>query len=68
VKTPRVLSDVSAESAPVMDDALKTTTGNMGRPTDPPMQARCPICRYPLIARMTRTGPRFSCACEAIAQ
>lgn len=25
---------------------------------------RCPVCRYPLVARMTCFGPRFPCACE----
>jgi hypothetical protein len=25
---------------------------------------RCPLCRVPLIARMTRRGPAFPCACN----
>ena len=29
------------------------------------VQVRCPLCRYPLVALMTRSGPRFVCACPA---
>lgn len=25
---------------------------------------RCPVCRAPLVARMTRQGPRFLCLCD----
>ncbi len=25
---------------------------------------RCPRCRTPLVARMTRAGPAFNCHCE----
>jgi hypothetical protein len=27
--------------------------------------ARCPLCRGMLVARMSRAGPRFFCACPA---
>lgn len=26
--------------------------------------ARCPLCRYPLVVRMTRRGPRAPCPCQ----
>jgi len=26
--------------------------------------ARCPRCRTPLVARVTCTGPHFTCLCE----
>jgi hypothetical protein len=26
--------------------------------------ARCPVCRTPLVARMTCKGPRFVCLCD----
>ena len=25
---------------------------------------RCPLCRWPLVARMLRHGPGFPCACR----
>jgi hypothetical protein len=28
--------------------------------------ARCPLCRWPLVARMGRGGPYFACACNTI--
>jgi hypothetical protein len=32
-------------------------------PADALGEARCPACRAPLAARMTRAGPRFVCRC-----
>ena len=26
--------------------------------------ARCPVCRFPLVARLGRRGPYFHCACR----
>lgn len=56
MKRPRVLNDeVPQEPVPAPrrergDGAIQT-------------QVRCPLCRYPLVALMTSTGPRFVCAC-----
>jgi len=50
---------------PPLDDVLMSVrpvrTG--AAMADPPVTPRCPVCRYPLVARMTCLGPRFPCAC-----
>jgi hypothetical protein len=57
MKTPRVLT----EDAPQEPVALPRPE----RPVaDMTAQVRCPLCRFPLVARMTQGGPRFLCACE----
>jgi hypothetical protein len=53
--------------APCLADPAPAAVPRGRRPRPGPADvldgARCPVCRAPLVARMTRAGPGFPCLC-----
>jgi len=49
-------------------DAAKSARADRGPPELSPFgsldQPRCPLCRHPLVGRMTRKGPGSPCPCQ----
>jgi len=60
--------------AAVAVDAVSSSPGSLAKPVrdlkvqqdaaDLLTSARCPICRAPLVARLTCQGPKFMCLCD----
>jgi hypothetical protein len=55
---------VSLEACPDLEPWVHHLLSRRARPSfEPDARVPCPLCNFPLVIRMGRRGPYFSCGC-----